>query len=504
MTAPGKADGADLPDPGLYPEGLYCGGCAGHRPRAPAKNGGGTGPGLTREMASGTDLGPGCSPGMTNSRRPIETAGLCETDTRINKVCNGLSIPQSMREQLFESLSGGEKTRVNLVTSNPGGHRHPAFWTSPQTIWTCGPPSGWRSIWANSRGRCSPSPMTVIFWIRWWTASSRSRRAGRNFTQGSYSFYAVEKERRYEERAEAVREGAGQDRAAGEGRRARCGCGPIPGNGQDLQAGQIHGEAHRADAGSPTCPKRSGRWRSALASGSSAGTEGADHPRALPRPSGGRTLFSGLGLEVAGGERIALIWRQRGSGKTTLLKMILGEGGPGRRGRVRMGANCKTRPPAPSIVHFDHPERSLVDTLIYAQDCTARADGTGWPAFKFRGGGWCSSRVHPPCPAASRAACAFVCSWTKRSTCWCWTSPQTTWTSRAGSGSRRRWREYEEICSSSPMTGYLIDPLRQLELVCWKTDRSRISAGAYQEFQVARARGGGGGRRVARLSARRQ
>ena len=32
----------------------------------------------------------------------------------VNKVANGLSISQDMRDQLFDSLSGGEKTRVNL------------------------------------------------------------------------------------------------------------------------------------------------------------------------------------------------------------------------------------------------------------------------------------------------------------------------------------------------------------------------------------------------------
>ncbi|MBQ7895724.1 MAG: ABC-F family ATP-binding cassette domain-containing protein, partial [Oscillospiraceae bacterium] len=32
-----------------------------------------------------------------------------------NRVANGLEIPKAMREQLFESLSGGEKTRVNLA-----------------------------------------------------------------------------------------------------------------------------------------------------------------------------------------------------------------------------------------------------------------------------------------------------------------------------------------------------------------------------------------------------
>ena len=45
----------------------------------------------------------------------FETSGGYEIATRTNKVCNGLSISQPMREQLFDSLSGGEKTRVNLA-----------------------------------------------------------------------------------------------------------------------------------------------------------------------------------------------------------------------------------------------------------------------------------------------------------------------------------------------------------------------------------------------------
>ncbi len=45
----------------------------------------------------------------------FERGGGYETTTNLNKVCNGLSIPSAMREQLFAALSGGEKTRVNLA-----------------------------------------------------------------------------------------------------------------------------------------------------------------------------------------------------------------------------------------------------------------------------------------------------------------------------------------------------------------------------------------------------
>ncbi len=45
----------------------------------------------------------------------FEAGGGYDTATELNKVTNGLGIPQTMRTQLFSSLSGGEKTRVNLA-----------------------------------------------------------------------------------------------------------------------------------------------------------------------------------------------------------------------------------------------------------------------------------------------------------------------------------------------------------------------------------------------------
>ena len=44
----------------------------------------------------------------------FEAIGGYDTETAVSKVANGLSISQEMRAQLFDSLSGGEKTRVNL------------------------------------------------------------------------------------------------------------------------------------------------------------------------------------------------------------------------------------------------------------------------------------------------------------------------------------------------------------------------------------------------------
>ena len=39
----------------------------------------------------------------------------------------------------------------------------------------------------------------------------------------------------------------------------------------------------------------------------------------------------------------------------------------------------------PQIIHFDHPERTLVDTMLYDLDCTAQTARNRLAAFKFRG-----------------------------------------------------------------------------------------------------------------------
>ena len=45
----------------------------------------------------------------------FQSGGGYEMDVEVDKVCNGLGITREQRVQSFDSLSGGEKTRVNLA-----------------------------------------------------------------------------------------------------------------------------------------------------------------------------------------------------------------------------------------------------------------------------------------------------------------------------------------------------------------------------------------------------
>jgi len=104
--------------------------------------------------------------------------------------------------------------------------------------------------------------------------------------------------------------------------------------------------------------------------------------KGLTKGYGDRMLFSGLDLEIIGGERIGLIG-DNGTGKSTLIKLITGEEQPD-EGKLRMGPTVRVGY-LPQVVSFDHPERTLVDTMIYDQDCTAQTARNRLAAFNFRG-----------------------------------------------------------------------------------------------------------------------
>lgn len=97
----------------------------------------------------------------------------------------------------------------------------------------------------------------------------------------------------------------------------------------------------------------------------------------------GRTLFSDIYLRVEDGERIALIG-ENGTGKTTLLNMLLGIE-PTDSGIFKLGPSVKAAY-LPQIIHFDHPERSILDTMLYEKKgMTAQSARNRLAAYQFQG-----------------------------------------------------------------------------------------------------------------------
>ena len=331
---------------------------------------------LAEQMGEGTD--PALLARYDKLTAAFEAAGGYETDTKTNKVCNGLTIPQSMREQLFDKLSGGEKTRVNLAR----------LILEDTDILLLDEPTNHLDLrateWLEEYLDKFKGTVLTVSHDRYFLDKVVNRiveiQAGKaEFYSGNYSFYVVEKERRYEEKLrqyEKEQAKIEQLEKAAEQMRVWAY------SGMDKTFKRVKSMEKRIERMRTTDrPTKERKMEVRFGEREFRGDEVLTI-KGLTKSFGDRTLFSNLGLEVAGGERIALLG-DNGSGKTTLLKILLGEEQPD-AGKVRMGPTVKVGY-LPQHVHFDHPERNLVDTLIYEQDCTAQTARNRLAAFKFRG-----------------------------------------------------------------------------------------------------------------------
>ena len=338
---------------------------------------------MEREMAAlAEQMGEGSNPALLarydKLTAAFEAAGGYETDTKTNKVCNGLTIPQSMREQLFDKLSGGEKTRVNLAR----------LILEDTDILLLDEPTNHLDLrateWLEEYLDKFKGTVLTVSHDRYFLDKVVNRiveiQSGKaEFYSGNYSFYVVEKERRYEEKLRQYEKEQAKieqlEKAAEQMRLWAY-------SGMDKTFKRVKSMEKRIERMRTTDrPTKERKMEVRFGEREFRGDEVLTI-KGLTKSFGDRTLFSNLGLEVVGGERIALLG-DNGSGKTTLLKILLGEEEPD-AGKVRMGPTVKVGY-LPQHVHFDHPERNLVDTLIYEQDCTAQTARNRLAAFKFRG-----------------------------------------------------------------------------------------------------------------------
>ena len=307
-----------------------------------------------------------------------QSGGGYETQTNKNKVCNGLSIPQDMRQRPFDQLSGGEKTRVNLGR----------LILEDTDILLLDEPTNHLDLrateWLEEYLEKFKGTVLTVSHDRYFLDQVVDRiveiKDGRaEFYPGNYSFYAVEKERRYEEQLRQYEKEQAKieqlEKAAAQMRVWAY-------SGMDKTFKRVKSMEKRIERMRVTDrPKKERKMAVRFGEREFRGDEVLSIKH-LAKAFDGRTLFSDVDLEVEGGERIALLG-DNGTGKSTLLKIILGEE-TADAGKVRMGPTVKVGY-LPQVIHFDHPERTLVDTLIYDQDCTASTARNRLAAFKFRG-----------------------------------------------------------------------------------------------------------------------
>ena len=308
----------------------------------------------------------------------FEQAGGYDVEVRVNKVCNGLGITPEMRQRPFAALSGGEKTRINLgrliledtdilLLDEPTNHLdlHAVEWLEDYV------------------SRFKGTVLTISH-DRYFLDQCVDRIIALNegkaeFYSGNYSFYVVEKERRYQERLKQYeKEQAKIDQLTRAADQMHLWA--FMGNDK-LHKRAFSMEKRIAKMRTTDRPRQERNLTIGFQSTEFKG-DSIFTVEDVSKGFDGRTLFSHLELEVVGGERIALLG-DNGTGKSTFLKLLLKEELPD-SGGIRFGPTVKVGY-LPQIVRFDHPERNLVDTLIYEKDCTAQEARDQLAAFRFRG-----------------------------------------------------------------------------------------------------------------------
>ena len=308
----------------------------------------------------------------------FQSGGGYETDTNKNKVCNGLSIPSEMRERPFDKLSGGEKTRVNLAR----------LILEDTDILLLDEPTNHLDLrateWLEEYLEKFKGTVLAVSHDRYFLDKVVRRvveiQGGRaEFYAGNYSFYAVEKERRYEEK---LRQYEKEQAKIQQLEKAAAQLRVWAYSGMDKTFKRAQSMEKRIERMRKTDkPARERKMSVRFGEREFRGDEVLSIKN-LKKSFGERTLFEAVGLEVEGGERIALLG-DNGTGKSTLIKIIVGEVEPD-DGKLRMGPTVRVGY-LPQIIHFAHPERTLVDTMIYDLDCSAQTARDRLASFKFRG-----------------------------------------------------------------------------------------------------------------------
>ena len=332
---------------------------------------------LTARMAAG-ESDPALLRRYDALSAAYESGGGYDVETPLNKVCNGLDISPDMRQRPFADLSGGEKTRVNLgrliledtdvlLLDEPTNHLDLRC-----TEWL-----------EDYLSRFKGTVLTISH-DRWFLDKVVSRvieleNGKAEFYAGNYSYYVEEKERRYQEQLRQYeKEQAKIEQLQTAAERLRV----WAYSGNDKIFKRAFSMEKRIERLRKTDkPRKDRKLEIKFGEREFRGDE-VMVVKDLKKSFGDRTLFDHVDLEVVGGERIALLG-DNGTGKSTLIKLIMGEETPD-EGKIRLGPTVKIGY-LPQIIHFDRPDRNLVDTMLYAQNCSTQEARDRLAAFDFRG-----------------------------------------------------------------------------------------------------------------------
>ena len=307
-----------------------------------------------------------------------ERLGGYETDVAVNRVANGLQIGPDMRAQLFDTLSGGEQTRLNLarliledteilLLDEPTNHLdlYAVEWLEDYILRFKG------TVLAISHDRY------FLDVIAQRCIDLQNGKA--EFYSGNYSFFLEERQRRFEEKRKQYEKDQAKieqlTRAA-----EQMHLWAFMGNGK-LHKRAFAMEKRIEKLSRSEKPKEQKKLSVRFKEREFMGDEVivAD---GLKKGFGGRCLFSGLSFLVEGKERIAVIG-DNGSGKSTLVRLITGEETPD-DGWLALGPTVRSAC-LPQLVRFQDDSRSAYDSMLWECRCTPQEARDRLAAFGFRG-----------------------------------------------------------------------------------------------------------------------
>lgn len=306
-----------------------------------------------------------------------QSGGGYEMDMETDKICNGLDIPQNMRQTAFDRLSGGEKTRVNLAR----------LLLEKTDVLLLDEPTNhldMKSVeWLEEYLQKFKGTVLTISHDRYFLDRVVQRiieivDGKAAFYQGNYSFYIEEKQARFDlqlkqyeqEQAKLQQLGYTLERMKGWGINNRT----LYRRAMSIQ--------HRMDRIAKTEKPKTEKVLHARFGERDFRGDLVMAVQNLSKSFGDRVLFSDVELTVGGDERIALLG-DNGTGKSTFLKILLGEETPS-GGKIKFGPSVKMGY-LPQILHFDHPERTLLDTMLYETKCTVQSARDRLGSFLFQG-----------------------------------------------------------------------------------------------------------------------
>ncbi len=306
----------------------------------------------------------------------FQAGGGYEMDVETDKICNGMGISPEQRLQDFASLSGGEKTRVNLAR----------LLLEKTDILLLDEPTNHldlRSVeWLEGYINTFKGTVLTISHDRYFLDTVADRvieivDGHAEFYSGNYSFYIDEKQARFnlqlkqyeQEQAKLKQLGYTVERMKGWGINNRT----LYRRAMSIQ--------HRMERIRKTERPKTEKTMKASFSQKDFSGDVVFQMKNVEKSFGDRTLFSDVELRVEGGERIALLG-DNGTGKSTFIKCLLGE--EDCKGKIQFGPTIKWGY-LPQIIHFSHPERSLYDTMLYEKNCTPQEARDRLGAFLFHG-----------------------------------------------------------------------------------------------------------------------